>query len=1032
MTRMIPGRIRSQGVALYEQGQVKIENDDAGLLHARVGTYEVDYSLDDDNNVFCSCDFFKKKPYCEHIAALECFLKNDEQGRELVGDLRPQTDSQKSVKSQYYFGSVFLDGLVVNEDDTTKYRLSVVGGRNPYSSDYLWTLKINRLPDDRSYIVRDISAFLSTVRKETCYQIGKNYFEPLSLLQFDQASQEVIHFLWRLIPDNDRLDLDYLLPNRGRHLSLPVGFFEEGVRLFEELYEFTFEGHIQDYHHLYFKELEGDDALFDFEVMVHRQFIELIISEKSVHRFYNDAYLLHQDTFYHLNAKQNKIVSAIKTLPIEADLKKHVKFDLDDQGKLAASLLDFKEIGQVKAPKSFDIRDFTVRFNFDLAFNQGILLNITFDYGNGILVRNKTELDNLPFASHFKHEERIFKFITQQGFAASFSSTRPPLEPQELYSFFIQTLERFGRLGQVYLSDELEELRLSERPQVRVSSNAGLLDISFDFSEIFEVDVDEALTALFKNNPYFVSRSGKLVLFDEETLKVSSVLQSLRAKKTTKGHLQLDGLAAFQLSELFKDSPSVQFSKEFEALAYDLRHPESFPLEEMTIKAELRDYQYTGVRWLSMLDNYGFGGILADDMGLGKTLQTIAFLSSKIEVDSRILILSPSSLIYNWQDEFKKFAPHLDVAVAYGLKPVRDEIIAQKHQITITSYASFRQDFETYQQSQFDYLILDEAQVMKNTQTKIAQYLRAFEVKNCFALSGTPIENKLLEIWSIFQIVLPGLLPAKKAFLKLDAKQVARYIKPFIMRRKKEDVLPELPDLIEVTYSNELADSQKAIYLAQLRQMQDRIRQSSDDDINRHKIEILSGITRLRQICDTPSLFMDYDGESGKVASLRNLLTQIKENGHRALIFSQFRGMLDIAERELADLGLTSYKITGSTPASERQEMTRAFNNGSKDTFLISLKAGGVGLNLTGADTVVLIDLWWNPAVEMQAISRAHRIGQKENVEVYRLITRGTIEEKILDLQESKKNLVTTVLDGNESRASMTIQDIKEILGIPS
>ncbi|VUX18902.1 ATP-dependent helicase HepA [Streptococcus pasteurianus] len=431
-----------------------------------------------------------------------------------------------------------------------------------------------------------------------------------------------------------------------------------------------------------------------------------------------------------------------------------------------------------------------------------------------------------------------------------------------------------------------------------------------------------------------------------------------------------------------------------------------------------------------MLDHYGFGGILADDMGLGKTLQTIAFLTSKLTPETRILILSPSSLIYNWQDEFTRFAPEIDVVVAYGLKAVRDDIISQNHQVVITSYSSFRQDFDEYSQLNFDYLILDEAQVMKNTQTKIAHYLRQFKVKNCFALSGTPIENKLLEIWSIFQIVLPGLLPDKKRFLKMEAKQVARFIKPFIMRRRKEEVLPELPDLIEINYPNELDHKQKAIYLAQLRQMQETIAGASDADINRRKIEILSGITRLRQICDTPSLFMDYNGESGKLDSLRTLLIQVKENGHRALIFSQFRGMLDIAEKEIEELGLTSYKITGSTPANARQEMTRAFNNGSKDTFLISLKAGGVGLNLTGADTVILIDIWWNPAVEMQAISRAHRIGQKANVEVYRLITRGTIEEKILEMQESKKNLVTTVLDGNETRASMTIEDIKEILGV--
>ena len=466
-------------------------------------------------------------------------------------------------------------------------------------------------------------------------------------------------------------------------------------------------------------------------------------------------------------------------------------------------------------------------------------------------------------------------------------------------------------------------------------------------------------------------------------------------------------------------------------LAFDLTHPEEFPLPHLQVKADLRDYQETGVKWLSMLDKYGFGGILADDMGLGKTLQTISFLSSSIDDSKKVLILAPSSLIYNWSDEFAKFAPHLDVAVVYGLKNVRDELIAEKHQITITSYASFRQDVEEYKDNHFQYLILDEAQVMKNDQTKIAQYLRDFEVEHTYALSGTPIENNLGELWSIFQIVMPGLLPSKKEFLKLPAEKVARYIKPFVMRRKKEDVLQELPDLIEVAYRNELADSQKTIYLALLKQMQDRIIHATEDEINRSKIEILSGLMRLRQICDTPKLFMeDYEGESGKLESLRELLEQIQDGNRRVLIFSQFRGMLDIIESELEKMEMESFKITGSTPAKERQDMTTSFNDGQRSAFLISLKAGGVGLNLTGADTVILVDLWWNPAVEAQAIGRAHRIGQERNVEVYRMITRGTIEEKIQELQESKRNLVSTILDGAEAKSSLSVEEIREILGI--
>lgn len=432
-----------------------------------------------------------------------------------------------------------------------------------------------------------------------------------------------------------------------------------------------------------------------------------------------------------------------------------------------------------------------------------------------------------------------------------------------------------------------------------------------------------------------------------------------------------------------------------------------------------------------MLNHYGFGGILADDMGLGKTLQTIAFLSSVVTADSKILILAPSSLIYNWKEEFEKFAPQMKVEVIYGLKASRDEIIASNPQVAITSYASFRQDVEQYEKNQYQYLILDEAQVMKNSQTKIAQYLRKFDVPHTFALSGTPIENHVEELWSIFQIVLPGLFPGKKEFKQLSPETISHYVKPFIMRRKKSEVLQELPDLIEMTYKNELADDQKTIYLAQLKQMQDRILSSSEEELNRSKMEILSGLMRLRQICDTPSLFLeDYTGESGKLDSLRELLEQIKDGNQRVLIFSQFRGMLDIIEKELDALKMTSFKITGSTPANERQDMTNAFNSGQGDAFLISLKAGGVGLNLTGADTVILVDLWWNPAVEDQAIGRAHRMGQDKNVEVYRMITRGTIEEKIQELQTSKRHLVSTILDGTETRSSLSIEEIREILGI--
>ena len=852
----------------------------------------------------------------------------------------------------------------------------------------------------------------------------------MQLAAFDEASQEVIQFLRGLVSYQQDQDASFILPNAARHLYFPSSLFEEGVNRLVNLPHFRLEYSLYDYDKVFFQDLHAEVGIYDFTVEENSDYFELIITEQNYKILYGGDFIFYGDHFYQLTEQQKRMIQVIRELPVDADRKKRLQFDTSDQAKLASGLLEFGKVGSIQAPESLVIHTFTPLFDFELLDTQEIRLKIQFDYGNCV-VDTRLELEELPFASDFQLEQKVFQQALSAGFEADFTSTRPPLQPQEIYSFFTVALPHFRHLGRVSVAENLTALYQVERPAVSVQTNGGLLDIGFDFTSIDQTEVDDALEALFSANDYFISRSGKVLVFDEETKRVSKTLQDLRAKKGKDGIFQTQRIAAYQLSELFKDQEKVSFSEEFRHLAFDLTHPEEFALSTLKVEATLRDYQEMGVKWMSMLHHYGFGGILADDMGLGKTLQTIAFLSSQLKKETNVLILAPSSLIYNWLDEFAKFAPEMDVAVIYGLKPVRDNLIAEGHQVMITSYASFRQDVEEYSQLNFDYLFLDEAQVMKNAQIKIAHHLRNFEVKNTFALSGTPIENNLGELWSIFQIVLPGLLPSKKNFLKLPAETVARFIKPFVMRRKKEDVLQELPDLIEVSYRNELADSQKAIYLAQLKQMRERVLASTEEELNRSKMEILSGLMRLRQICDTPALFMeDYHGESGKLESLMELLEQIQTGNHRVLIFSQFRGMLDIIEKELKKMKMETFKITGSTPAKDRQEMTNAFNNGEGDAFLISLKAGGVGLNLTGADTVILVDLWWNPAVESQAIGRAHRMGQERNVEVYRLITRGTIEEKIQELQESKRHLVSTILDGTESRSSLTVAEIREILGI--
>ena len=1027
MAKLIPGKLRMEGVELYETGQIEIIKEQEHRIYARVADEEIRYSLDDDL-IFCTCAFFKKRGYCVHLAALEYYLKNDQLGQKILLNLEANQEEKETVETQVTFGGEFLKSIQM-PCQSNIYQLSAQGQVEAGTNRIIWTLRIGLSKQEKFYVIRDIPLFLKVIELSKPYMIGKHYESSLRPEQFDKASQEVLSFLLGLI--EEKTDNPTFFQNQGRHLYFPKTFFEQGVSLLMGLDVFQFDHQLTTYHHLLFQDFDGQAGLFSFEIKEQSNYYEMEILERTgVNVFYGGQVLFSKGNFYLMTKKQASLLDALRKVPLDHSGRKILQFDSSVRDLLASTLFQFKELGKVEAPESLKIQSFRPSFYMEREEDGSIRLDMQFQYET-CLVTTRNELENLPFASDIQLEKQIFQLALSAGFEADFRSWRQSLKAEAVHTFFQEVLPAFEALGELKISESLQNLYQVQKPQIHISSKGSLLEIQFDFQDIDQEEINRAMKALVEKQDYYISSTNQVYYFDEETKRIRQNLDDLGMEEIESDSFHARKSLAYTLSHLFKDQDQVTFTEEFRHLAHDLTHPEDFPMTALNIKADLRDYQKKGIQWLQMLHHYGFGGILADDMGLGKTLQAIAFLSSQLQDNSRVLILAPSGLIYNWADEFQKFAPNLDVVVVHGLKPYRETILAEKHQIYVTSYAIFRQDSEIYQDLSFDFLFLDEAQVMKNAQTKIAKTLRKFVVPSVFALSGTPIENNIGELWSIFQIVLPGLLPAKKDFMKLPAERVAQFIKPFVMRRKKEEVLTELPDLIEVVYKNELEDQQKAIYLAQLQQMQERIEHVTVAEFQRNRVEILTGLMRLRQICDTPALFMeDYKGDSGKLDSLRDLLSQIAEGNHRVLIFSQFRGMLDRIEEELPQLGLTSFKITGSTPSQDRQEMTKAFNQGERDVFLISLKAGGVGLNLTGADTVILVDLWWNPAVESQAIGRAHRMGQEQAVEVYRLVTRGTIEEKIQELQEQKRNLVSEVLDGTESRGSLTLSEIQEILGI--
>ena len=458
--------------------------------------------------------------------------------------------------------------------------------------------------------------------------------------------------------------------------------------------------------------------------------------------------------------------------------------------------------------------------------------------------------------------------------------------------------------------------------------------------------------------------------------------------------------------------------------------------------AELKRYQSIGYQWLMMLDHLQMGGILADEMGLGKTVQTIAAIErvNALEADcAPSLIVSPTSLIYNWAREFSRFAPQLKVQIIQGSQPEREAIYQAMAetpaQVLITSYPLLRRDIEQAERLNLRFAVLDEAQQIKNMQSVSARTVKRLNARTRVALTGTPLENHVGELWSLMDFCLPGYLPRYGIFLRRydeegDLDDLRRRIRPFLLRRVKEDVLAELPERLETMLFAEMTEAQKKVYDAVVWQCRSRLERTvRERGFDRAQVEILSAMTQLREICCHPALCMDgYIEGSGKEELFIDIALPALAAGHRMLVFSQFTRMLNLLEQRLHAEGVTTLYLDGATPTSERQELTERFNNGEGQVFLISLKAGGTGLNLTGADMVIHYDPWWNPTSHEQATSRAHRLGQTRPVTVLSLVTHGTIEEQVVRLGERKKNLFDRLITPGEALPDALTQD--EIMGL--
>lgn len=654
--------------------------------------------------------------------------------------------------------------------------------------------------------------------------------------------------------------------------------------------------------------------------------------------------------------------------------------------------------------------------------------------GSYILVRDREEEEQLLRLMYDKHFS-----VRREQFVLT--------KEDEIFQLMTEGMQDLCRQFEVFYSKEYKANSIKKvgmlSAGIRLNTDINLLEMDVDYGHIPKEELRDFFRSIKLKKKYYRLKSGAFINLMTEDKQIDELRDLLSIGEVTEDNkIAFSQTAVMEVDELLPHTQRITRDAGYKQLLEDLKNPDKTNWELPNgMEDILRPYQITGYRWLCSLAHYGMGGILADDMGLGKTLQTITYVLAN--PGTRTLIVCPTSLVYNWQDEFSKFAPQIATQIISGTPQERADLMQQSTDVPvwITTYPLIRKDVDLYKAQIFDACFIDEAQFIKNPTSLGAKAVKAVQAKHRFALTGTPIENTLSELWSIFDFVMPGFFGRYRQFEEcyekpilrdhdsVQMQKLRRKIRPFVLRRMKKEVLTELPDKIETRRMAEMGAKQRKIYESYLARIQMELAGDEENTPGGNRMQVLAALTRLRQICCHPATFAsNYHGGSGKLDLLMEQLPDILEGGHSVIVFSQFTSMLSIIAHELKQRNIPFFYLAGSTSAQERKREVKEFNRGEVKVFLISLKAGGTGLNLTGADTVIHFDPWWNPAVEDQATDRAYRIGQKKKVQVIKYVMKDSIEEKIYELQKRKKQLSDQLIQAGESFVTqLTMEEIKEL-----
>lgn len=1039
------------GYSLFNRKAVKLEKVDMDMLtdHYRVeakvncGIGEVKTNIEfKENNQKgycilvgdreCSClEHQQTHKNCEHMAAIILHTNNYTLDELIDGNSEENNITSPEI---FEFEELFLRDY---EEEFKKIeKVDIEPIVEMCDNEFKIYFKIGTI-GKLKYIIRDIFSFQEMfVNKET-FEYGKLFTFTHSINNFTSESQDIVSLTLDLISTKTPL-------KDRKYITLNIAEFANFLSLYKSKTLMFKKEHSPE------SKYQVVEGVMPFELNIIQDENTYVLQIKQLVKFTKFAptgiLIIDDAELSFLKIKDNKVYELLKILHI-----RDLKISHDDIFSFYDNVID--EISKhINVNTNFDIEKMYDNVNdFQLYIEKldkgDIRVNIYLSDGeiSTPFIANKLNGINYSKADEIK----LMNLLDYYGKRVENSFIIS--DSQKIYEFMSEGIFDINKVfDDITLENSFKEMKIINRNKIKVgvSVSNNLLDVQIDLQDIDRDELKKILTS-YENKKEFIrlNNGNFLDLKSEFVHELNGLMNNLGITKEEIGEneIYVPHFRALYLDHVDELSKNISLIRDesFEEIVRKVDEIKKIKIPiPKDLNATLKPYQIEGYQFLKTMEHLNFGCILADDMGLGKTIQVITTILSSERVKPS-LIVCPSSLILNWEKEFNKFAPSLDIICINEDGETREAKIRNniKNQIVITSYELLKRDLELYREFEFDFFVIDEAHYIKNNSTQNFKSVKQIRADHNIALTGTPIENSLSELWSLFDFVVPGYLGSYYSFNKryetpivkenneLVLNDLRALVKPFILRRLKVDVLDDLPEKNEEFLYVKMNEEHQKIYDANLLEIKEKISNQTTRDFNSSKLIILSMLTKLRQLaCDPRLIYPDYDAGSAKVDLAVDIIKKSIANNQKTLLFSQFTSMLELIEKRLQDEGIDYYLLKGSTKKSFRHEMTESFNHDDTMVFLISLKAGGTGLNLVGANTVIHFDPWWNMSAQNQATDRVYRIGQEQNVTVYKLLTTTTIEEKIVNLQNKKSELANTMLaKTNEAITKMTKEEILEL-----